>query len=135
MPDREPPRKSVIEGWVSQSPLVALEFYHCAPDHSSEMRQLQDDYFARVMNLLGYSQRAKTHFLKIEPQIMAFEDASGIYPTNDRITKLRAQGVTIAYTYEARTEANFIDFSLVCTLNQEVLDILRANPTRLEAQA
>jgi hypothetical protein len=134
MPDREPPRRSVIEGWVSQTPLVVPEFYQCAPDDSSEMGQLQDDYFERVMVLLGYNDRARASFLEIESQIMAFEDATGVYPTNDRITTLRAQGKTIAYTYEARTEYNYIDFSLVCTLSQEVLDILRANPTLLEAQ-
>ena len=135
MPETGSFRSAVVEGWVSQVPLVAPEFYHCAPDHAEEMGKLEEDYFGRVMTLLGYSQRARSHFLYIESKIMAFEDASGIYPTNDRITTLKAQSQLIAYAYQTRDDKNFIDYSLVCTLNQETLDILRANPALLEEQS
>lgn len=132
MPENGSYRSKVVEGWVSQAPLVAPEFYRCAPDDASEMGRLQDDYFQRVVELLGYNDRAIIHFLNIKPQIMAFEDASGIYPTNNGLTLLTAQDELIAFTLEKRTNYNFVDFSLVCTLNQEVLDILRANPALLK---
>jgi hypothetical protein len=132
MADNEIYKSDVIEGWISRAPLVAPEFYHCAPDNSTEMGMLEEAYFRRVTELLGYNQRAKEHFLHIESEIMAFEDGSGIYPTNDRITTLKAQDKLIAYTYEARDSFNFIDYSLVCTLNQEILDLLRSNPACLE---
>ena len=99
------------------------------------MGQLQDDYFERVMGYLGYTQKAKKAFLFIDSNITASEDAGGVYPTNNRITALRAHSRLIAYTYEERNDSNHVYYSLVCTLSQEVLDILRANPELLEQRS
>ena len=111
---------------LTSIPLIPAEYLHCAPDDTEIKGKLIDEYFQRVIDLLGYDQKAIEAFLNIESHEIYFEGTDGeMYPTDDRITTLSAHGTLVAFAFETRDAGNFIDFSLVCTITEDSIGLLR----------
>jgi hypothetical protein len=102
--------------------LKPMETFHCAPDDASFMGERIRGYFAGVVDILDYNERAKGAFLKIEYKTLHFEgEDAKLYPTDDKAEYLTAHGVMIAFILIKRTPLNYIDVVMGCTLTPELL--------------
>lgn len=113
--------------------LKEVETFHCAPDDTEYKGERIATYFEEVVDILYYNDKAKEAFLSIEYKTLCFEDATGeFFRTNDRVGYLKAHGALIAFSMETRTEFDFIDVTMVCTITPELLLQLQRNEAVLK---